>query len=202
MDTPEKKVKINKTNLALIIIAILIVALVVVIIVGNSKNHKNDSIATTTTTTVAQTESTTSVSDEKYAVDGNHLDMPKEDRGLYTGVAKAVIKSVSSKPQFYYFNCGTFDKTYTGLAGSLTLKDGMPVCDYYVKNGIAQTKFTGVVSFEHYLRVIKNGIYQDDYNGKVSLDGLEADCENGAVLGYELGREDGFIPPYKVTILG
>lgn len=191
--------KEKKANIILIVVIVLIIALVAVIIIGN--HHKKTNNLTTTTVNSSTTQKTTQSvkSDDQYPISGDELNIP--DKGLYTGVGKAVIKSISSKPQLYYFNNGKFDKTFTGLADSLELKDGIPTHEYYVKNGVVQTNFTGVVSFMHYMRVIKNGVYQENYNGKVSMGGLEADCQNGAVLSIELGRDDGFIPPYKVTIM-
>lgn len=195
----KEKGKLNRANLALIIIVILIVILVIVIVAGTRNQNKAKVPASSTpTTTTFQIESTTAASDEDFAVKGDHLDMPEEDRSLYTGVGRAVIKSVSSKPQLYYFNCGTFDKTYTGFADSLALDQGMPKYRYYVKNGIVQTNFTGFISRANYLRYIKNGVEQDDFNGTFYLDEFDDEgnaIKDGALYGFEMGRPDNWVFP-------
>lgn len=189
----------NKKRIAIIAGVLIVIALVVVLIVvlagTRNQNKMKDS---SSSTTAYQTESTTAASDEDFAVKGDHLDMPEEDRGLYTGVGRAVIKSVSSKPKLYYFNCGTFDKTYTGFADSLALDQGMPRYRYYVKNGIVQTNFTGFISRANYLRYVKNGVEQDDFNGTFYLDEFDDEgnaIKDGALYGFEMGRPDNWIFP-------
>lgn len=200
--------KLNRQNVILLIILLVIILLVVIFAVTHRKN--NQSQLTTTQRTTSVTESFT----EEFARDDGYSgeyhvkkvgssyqiyigNKPYPDTGL-----RYVKLPGSSQKDYYYFTNGKFDKQHTGVEippGDSPLVNHRYV---YIKNGRLAKNFTGVVSYEHYMRVFKNGVYQDNYNGEVSLGGLETECEHGAVLGVELGRDDNFVPPYKVTILG
>lgn len=193
-----KKHKLSKQAIYLIVIAVLIVVLIVIICAGIAKTRRKDQISTTSAVPTSVTETTTYkyVDDSgndvtpHFSKDGKRM-MEGDHLGVFEGMAWSTI---NGKKDLYYFTNATYDPSYTGLA------DGPDGRYYFARNGKWDRSFTGVVSYGHYMRVCKHGIYQEDYDGDVDLGGFPASCEDGAVLGVELGRDDGFIPPYKVTI--
>lgn len=195
----------QKSTIVLIVIVCLIIALIVIIAIGTSKNKSAE-----TTTSLTSTSSTTDVNStlpppEKYTSSvENHLYYEPGDDGLLLNGLYLVKMPGEKKASAHYFFDGKIDKSFSGLT-PLANPPQARIADfdywYYVKDGKVDTNFTGAVSYYHYMRVVKNGVYLNHYNGEVDLGGARAPCHNGAVHELELGREDGFIPPYKVTIL-
>lgn len=197
------KRKINKQNFVLLLICILIVALVVIIVIGMKNNRKQQATTITSTTTSISQESTTGLFNDAetvskknglfYIVDPDKDSALKdEDVWSYDNtIEKAIIPSISKKPNFYYFEQDHFSKNANGL---------YPYGDdyYYMKNGVCDQKFTGFVSYQNYMRYVRNGKWDRSFNGKFYVDKDDDNpsiIENGSLHGFEMGREDGFVLP-------
>lgn len=201
-----KEKKINKTNLILLIILIIIIILVVVIAITQSAKRKQQQTTTRVSTTTETVEITDGYEPDvagevNLKEDGNSYILCQGKERIYMTGLYYIKMPGTSKKDLYYFTDGKFDKSFSGVDIIPGDSPDMGHKYAYIKNGKIDRNFTGAASYEHYMRIFKNGLYLDNYNGNVSMGGLEASCHNGAVRGVELGRPDGFVPPYKVTIL-
>lgn len=201
----EEKKKLSRQTIYIIVIAMLIVILVAIICVGVARNKRNSNVITSTTT-VASTDSTVTTTHDvgKTIADGSkdkavlkngkwalpHQEgMVDEER---TGVYHIIIPVVSNKPGYYYFDGGVWQSNYNGICymgdKALTIHEGK-----------WNPHFTGFMAFNHYLRYTVNGYYQQDFNGTIYFgekpNRYAAQVKDGAVLGFELDRDDGFIYP-------
>lgn len=135
-----------------------------------------------------------------YIVDPDH-DPVMEGDGIwsYDGtIEKAIIPSISKKPNLYFFVADHFSDEMNGL-----VQYNYDNKYYYMKNGVWDSHFNGLVSMNNYLRVVKNGVYQNHMNGTLvwTDDNSKSEIRNGAVYGSELGRPDGWIypnPSYRI----
>lgn len=207
----------------IITILIMVIILAGILIVGVARTHKTKSTLTSpsvssstkkdsvfakkTKPTQNYTPPKAPVSAVKKGKDGSyHLNTGDEETdGSVEGAVLAVIPSISEKPNYYYFISGKFDPTYTGLAqdGLNFTAEGYPAGYYYMKNGVFQKHFKGLVSRANYMRIVINGKEQTNYNGEIHIGPKPKDkavqwiweCENGAILNYEVGRDDNFVDP-------
>lgn len=186
-----KRGRLSKQNIILLVIVALIVILVIILCIGSAKRKQEAQIQTTKviTTTIEDTEPSKLVDDDgndatphmskdgKKMMEGDHL-------ATFEGVAESTI---DGKKGMYYFSNATYDPTFTGLATGPNNKW------YYIKKGKWDKSFTGFISLGYYLRYIKNGMVQSDFNGTFYLDKYDKEgnpIKNGAVYGFEMGRDD------------
>lgn len=206
----------------LVTILIIVILLAVIIIVGVARTHKSNSVSESSSPSISSTKKSSAfakktkptqnytppqapASSVKKGKDGSYYlnTGDAETDGSVEGAVLAVIPSISKKPNYYYFILGKFDPTYTGLAqdGMNFTAEGYPAGYYYMKNGVFQKHFKGLVSRANYMRIVINGKEQTNYNGDIRIGPKLRDvtwkfeCQNGAVLGYELGRDDNFVAP-------
>lgn len=214
---PDKKAYI-------VTVLIIVILLVVIIIVGVARTHKSDSGSGSSSPSIFSTKksnvfvkktkptqnytpSQAPASFVKKGKDGAYYlnTGDAETDGSVEGAVLTVIPSISEKPNYYYFISGKFDPTYTGLAqdGLNFTAEGYPAGYYYMKNGVFQKHFKGLVSRANYMRIVINGKEQTNYNGEIHIGPKPKDkavqwiweCENGAILNYEVGRDDNFVDP-------
>lgn len=195
----------KKIFLISLLIVFLIVLLIVLVVVGqhHKESKKNNfSVSKTQNTNVYTTRATTipvTQSNNSYYVNLGE----EEANGTTNGVVFTVVSSISKEPNYYYFYGGKFDSTYTGLAPDAInfTSQGLPAGYYYVKNGVFQKNFRGLVSRDYYMRIVEHGKEQSNYNGEIrigrKMKGVrwKWDCSNGAVLQYETGRLDNWVDP-------
>jgi len=93
-----------------------------------------------------------------------------------TGVAKATFTDINANPQYYYFDNGVWDQTYTGLSRNVNY-DPEPL--YYVVNGVVDKKYIGFVENDGFRYYVKNGTVQRGFNGKLILNGKTYHITNG-----------------------
>lgn len=196
---------VDRNKMMLLVIALLIVILVVIICVGTARNKRSSTTtrAATSATSVYTTETTThdvgktiaNGEKDKAVMKNGKWALPHQEGMIddeRTGVYHIIIPAVSSKPGYYYFDGGVWQPKYNGICymgdKALTIHEGK-----------WNPHFTGFMAFNHYLRYTVNGYYQQDYNGTIYFgeepNRYAADVQNGAVMGYELDRDDGFIYP-------
>lgn len=195
--------KSKKTNIILLIVLIVIIILIVILV----SIHRHPKEAETTTTIPSTTEETTLSSEQ---VDEEN-DLPDWGNGTFnikkkgssyamymgdvlypvTGLFYEKLPGTFHK-DCYYFKDGIWDKSHSGVEippGDSPYVNRNLV---HVKNGRVDLKYTGLISYDKYLRIFENGKYRQDYNGKVHLPDGDFDVHHGAVYGYCLGQPDGF----------
>lgn len=210
----------RKMKIITFIILALVVVIVIAVAIGNSHKDKTSTTALSAVTpgqsisrtkaTTKKTEPTTEreISKTVYKTvkkkDGIYLMSNDQDfNGSCYGAILALIPSISKKPTYYQFVNGKFDPTFTGLSPDAVNYDlvGNTAGYYYMKNGVWQKHFRGLVSRANYMRIVINGQEQMDYNGEIRIGKKmknvqwKYDCQNGAVLNYEVGRDDNFVEP-------
>lgn len=205
-DRGTKKVDTGKILFFAVIAALIV--LITLLCVGSYRAKHNPSgtkpasstsaVPETSTTEVSTTYRAMVVSNgdtDKAVMKNGKWALPHED-GLVdeerVGVYRIIIPAVSSKPDYYYFDGGVWQPKYNGIH----YQGDDPLV---IHNGKWDPHFTGFMAYNHYLRYTVNGIYQQDFNGKIYFgegdDKVARQCRDGAVLGEELDRDDGFIYP-------
>lgn len=207
--SPQLKRKNYKPVLLTGIICLLVIVLVVLIVTGIHQTTRQSEPANSPVSNRVAAESTDPFMHGASTVRKKHgqyyIVDPDEDLKNPDGVwsyslciEKAIIPSISPKPNLYYFEEDHFSKNANGLY----LYNGDDKY-YYMKNGVWDSHFNGLVSMNNYLRVVKNGVYQNHMNGTLvwTDDNSKSEIRNGAVYGSELGRPDGWIypnPSYRI----
>lgn len=199
---PEKK-KTWKIVLIVLLIVLLIAGITVLIVYHHQKTVSNsDNVFSAYTDTYNDSKDGSKTTEEdlgdpsedeeqasrdaarekaEYAKKPDYYKDPDGTPAFIDGVAKFTISTVSSKPDYYYFEDGKWNRHYTGFADEALSGN----YDYYVKNGIVDHNFTGVKNDGSYYWYIKNGVLQHDYCGKITYKGKTYNFFNGFALDYE-----------------
>lgn len=206
----------NYKKAYLVTIGIMVLILIIILVIGISRAQTRKQEQAISNPNVSRSVTDSSENEEqrtttnpvtvpvKTAKNGIYMNSnDPEMNGAVDGAVYTIIPSISKKPNYYYFCMGKFDPTYTGLIQDGLNSDihGYPAEYYYMKNGVFQKNFRGLVARSNYMRVVIHGREQLHYNGDIRIGPKARDIrwkwpvQNGAVLQYETGRLDNYVDP-------
>lgn len=180
------KTKIDKDKVIFFAVIVCILALLILVIVGTHNAKHPEKYTTQTVTPVKESKlldfpaiparDVTKSSDTYMLADGNDI-----------GVYRAAI---NGKDGYYYFWNGNYEDNFSGLVASGDVQLAL-------RNGKVNPKETDLVSYGQSVRYIRNGVFQSDFTGMLNVDGEQHAVNDGIISDLPASNIDGTVYPVK-----